>query len=155
MENPDQNSPTKERSPWLSTTRGRLLFALLIVLLLVALAIPLFFFGNMMMGAAPMSESQFAAAAPETRVEIACEILEIQEDGILVGAMLERSDAGAYSRTSQKVYIRWQPESTSIVMGQEEDVLPGAILQVSGVLDAEGILDADQIVILTSVIELP
>lgn len=150
----NSNSPDPG-SPWLSTRRGRVLLGLLIVLLLAAVGIPLIFFGQMMMGSEPMSESQFTEATPGAQVEIAVEIVEAQADDLLMGEVLERDDDGTYPRTGQMVRIRWQPGSTSIVMGQQDDVEPGAVLQVRGIIDPEGVLDADRIVVLTSSVTVP
>jgi hypothetical protein len=43
---------------------------------------------------------------------------------------------------------------TSVVMGKPEDIVPSAIVQVSGTLDANHSLQANEIVILTHYVRL-
>ncbi len=132
----------------------RWLFAVLGVALLAAVAIPLYGFGRMMMGSAtPATEGQLASAGVGQYVEVAYEVTQAPVDAPLVGTVLERSGEGTYRRTERTLQIRWGRE-TAVVMGQRENVRPGAVLQVGGQLARGDLLVAERVVILTGAVRV-
>jgi hypothetical protein len=74
----------------------------------------------------------------------------------LKGKLLQRETDTVYRQTNEagsRIYAGLRPE-TSVVMGKPEDIVPGAIVQISGTLDANHSLQANQIVILTGYVHL-
>jgi len=74
----------------------------------------------------------------------------------LNGRLLERETDTVYRNTNatgSTIDAVLMPE-TSVVMGKPEDIVPSAIVQVSGTLDANHSLQANEIVILTRYVRL-
>jgi hypothetical protein len=74
----------------------------------------------------------------------------------LKGRLLKRETDTVYRQTNpigSAIDAILAPE-TSVVMGKPQDIVPGAIVQVSGTLDANHALETNQIVILTGYIHL-
>jgi len=132
----------------------RWLFAVLGVALLTAVAIPLYGFGRMLLGSTtPATEGQLASAGVGRHVEVAYEVTQAPIDAPPVGTVLERSGEGTYRRTERTLQIRWGPE-TVVVMGQRENVRPGAVLQVGGQLASRDLLVAERMVVLTGAVRV-
>jgi hypothetical protein len=81
-------------------------------------------------------------------------------DGIagkdLRGKLLKRETDAVYRQTNatgSTIDAVLMPE-TSVVMGKAEDIVPGAIVQLSGILDAHHTLQTNEIVILTGYVRL-
>ena len=151
---PSQRASARStRRGFLSTPRSRwmLLGGLFLLVLVVALLIPLW--NRMTSGSAPESAQQLNSVPAGTTVTIALGVTALPSSDLLTGTLLERNADGLYHRTGKTVQVRWQ-NSTSIVMGQRQDVHVGAILQVRGRTTASGgsVVDADEIVILTGAV---
>jgi hypothetical protein len=74
----------------------------------------------------------------------------------LKGRLLKRETDTIYDqpRTNDSAITAVLTPETSVVMGKAEDIVPGAIVQLSGILDAHHALRTNQIVILTGYVHL-
>lgn len=136
------------------SSRGPLLLGLLIVGVLAAIVIPFYLgFSNMMGGSAPQTAQQFASSSPGSQAKVAVEVISVPSQTLLTGNLLQKNSDGTYSRTGKTVQVKWS-STTSLAMGSSSDVKVGAIIQVSGLLDANDVLTAGQIVILTNFAQL-
>jgi hypothetical protein len=74
----------------------------------------------------------------------------------LKGRLLERETDTIYRQpgTDAPAIAAVLTPETAVVMGQPEDIVPGAIVQLSGILDAHHALESNQIVILTGYVHL-
>ena len=84
---------------------------------------------------------------------LVCQITSAPANNRMNGVILKENSDGSYSSTGSNVSIQWDP-NRSITMGSSQDVHQGAILQVSGLVDAGGVVHAEQIVILTGFVTL-
>lgn len=138
--------------------RGRRNFGPLLlgifILAIVAVLVISFSIGRMMMdGSPPQTAQQFAFASPGTDVNIVLQVTTLTTSTLLEGAILQKNGDGSYSRTVQRVNVRWNP-SQAMTMGSSSDVKVGAILQVRGTLDAQNILASSQMVVLTGYVQV-
>ena len=141
--------PVLQGPRWLpGTTRGRLILGLVCAGLVLAVALPVYAMGRMMIGAPLASDAQLAAAAAGDQLEVALEVTAVPDEGPFAANLLERSDQGTYHRSTRALRVRWGSE-TSLVMGRTSDVRPGAILQARGRMTIDDLLEADRLVILT------
>lgn len=135
------------------TSLGPWLLGVLIVVILAALAIPLYLgYSKMMGGSASQTAQQFAASTPGAHVTWALEVTNTPSQTLLTGNLLQKNADGTYSRTGKTVRVQWTAKS--VVMGSSSQVKVGAILQASGVLGTNDVLTASRVVILTSLIQL-
>jgi hypothetical protein len=74
----------------------------------------------------------------------------------LKGTLLERETDTVYRRpnTNGSTIAAVVTSGTSVVMGKAEDIVPGAIVQLSGILDAHHALQTNEIAILTGYVRL-
>ena len=99
--------------------------------------------------------SAFLAMAPGTHTK-AVVLLETVAGKELKGRLLRRETDTVYRQTSatgSAIDAKLMLE-TSVVMGKPQDIVPGAIVQISGALDANHALETNQIVILTGYVHL-
>ncbi|HLG64574.1 MAG TPA: hypothetical protein VKY19_21730 [Ktedonosporobacter sp.] len=109
-------------------------------------------YSTMMGGSAPQTAQQFTSATPGSHVQVAFEVTGLPSSSLLNGNLLQKNADGTYSRTGRTLSVRW--DASKVVMGSSADVKVGAILQVSGTLDAHDVLAAGQVVILTEFVKL-
>jgi hypothetical protein len=134
---------------------GPLLLGLLLVGGLAIIVIPLYLaFSNMMDGGpAPQTPQQLALSKSGSQVKIVVKVTGMPSQTRLTGDLLKKNSDGTYSQTGQMVSIKWNP-SQAVSMGSSSDVKIGAILQISGKIEATDVLMANQLVILTNVVHL-
>ncbi|MGA9245602.1 MAG: hypothetical protein WBW03_26935, partial [Silvibacterium sp.] len=70
--------------------------------------------------------------------------------------LLQRESDSVYRRTvsDNNLISVVMTQKATVVMGKREDLLPGAIVQIAGVLDENHALRADQVVILTGYVHV-
>jgi tetrahydromethanopterin S-methyltransferase subunit A len=103
--------------------------------------------------ALPFTLKQLEDASPGTTVNITITVMELSADHKLTGMFLESDEAepfNVFHRTQRRVEANWTTE-TKMIMGQESEIQPQALLRVAGKLDEKGAINASQIVILTRV----
>lgn len=134
-----------------------LLLGLLIVAVLVAILAPLYILRNTMLSQLAGSptnvgtQAHAAAVTPGSLARFVCQVTFTGANNRINGLVLKENSDGSYSSTGSSVSILWDP-NRSLAMGSRQDVHPGAILQVSGPVDAGGVVHADQVVILTGIV---
>jgi hypothetical protein len=136
-----------------------LLPGLLILGLAAAVFIPIYLSrsitaAGMEGGSAPESSAQLAAAPPGAHVKISVAVQALLAHNVIQGVLLQPNRDGSYSRTQQTIRIQWDPNRAPVVMGSNQDVHQGAVLQVSGQVEAEGVIRANQVVILTGFVNI-
>jgi hypothetical protein len=107
------------------------------------------------MKAADTQASAFFAMTAGTQTK-AVVLLDGVTGKNLKGHLLQRETDTVYRQTNatgSTVDAVLLPE-TSVVMGKADNVVPGAIVQISGTLDANHSLQTNQIVILTGYVHL-
>jgi hypothetical protein len=107
------------------------------------------------MKAADTSASAFFAMRAGSRTK-AVVLLDTVTGRELKGKLLERETDTVYRKTSASasaIDAVLTPE-TSVVMGKAENIVSGAIVQISGIVDANHSLQANEIVILTGYVHL-
>ena len=109
-------------------------------------------YSTMVGGSAPQTAQQFAGSPLGSPVQIAFEVTSMPSSSLLKGNLMQKNADGSYSRTGRTLSVKWN--ASKVVMGSSSDVKVGAILQVSGALDAHDVLTASQIVILTGLVQL-
>ncbi len=135
------------RKPKSAETLRRYSWVILIVGVLIAIMIPVYFVSNRMMSAKPMTEAEVAVVSPGGEIESTLEVTATPSDDVLQGTLLERRD-GAYQRTKRSLNVRWRSD-TPLVMGKKADVHRGTVIQIKGKSRPDRSVDAEQIVILT------
>ena len=136
-----------------SATRPFLL-GLLILAVAAAILVPLYIVRTTMISQLAGSstnvgtQAHSAAVTPGSLAKLVCQIISTPANNRMNGLILKANSDGSYSSTGSSVSIQWD-SSRSITMGSSQDVHQGAILQVSGTVDAGGVVHAEQIVILT------
>ncbi len=135
-----------------------LLLGLLVLAVAAAALIPFVLAQNSMVGMGggppPETQTQLTRATPGSLVKVACEVTSLSTNNLIEGTLLQRNSDGSYSRIGQTVRLQWNPNHSSIVMGNNADIHQGAVLQVSGHVGNDGLIDADQIVILTGAVTI-
>jgi hypothetical protein len=148
-----ETSKGSKRSSTPSAARP-LLLGLLILAVVAAILVPLYIVRNTMisqLGGSPTNvgtQAQSAAVTPGSLTKFVCQVTSTAANNRMNGVILKENSDGSYSSTGSSVSIQWDP-NRSITMGSRQDVHQGAILQVSGPVDAGGVVHADQIVNLT------
>jgi len=107
------------------------------------------------MKTAETQASAWAAMAPGTVTKAVVRIDEVRGTTLRATTLERRSDT-VYLRSSALsscVTAILSPE-TSLAMGEAEDIVPGAIVQLAGTLDDRHVLRTAQVVILTGYIHL-
>ena len=97
-------------------------------------------------------ESQLSRLRPQKTASVVVEVTETSP-GELRGHLLEKEDDTDYTRARDEADIRWNA-TTAIVMGQQSDVRPGAIIHVTGTVTNARNVEARQIVILTGYVQV-
>ena len=134
-----------------------LLLGLLILAVVAAILVPLYIVRTTMisqLAGSPTNvgtQAQSAAITTGSLSKFVCQITFTAPHNRMNGLILKENSDGSYSSTGSSVSIQWDP-NRSITMGSRQDVHQGAILQVSGSVDAGGVVHADQVVILTGVV---
>ena len=108
--------------------------------------------GAQMMGGAhkppvPMSPQQFSQAVAGQTVQLAVRVTAVKRDTLLVQLLQHETDKISKA-TSTRVTL-YYPQGTPVVMGTPRDVVPGAVLYISGVLTKPGHVDVKQAVVYT------
>jgi tetrahydromethanopterin S-methyltransferase subunit A len=114
--------------------------------------------GGMPAGMPPIAPSltwaELQAREPGATVDAALAVSDVLGADALDGTLLEPDEAepfGVYRRTTQRMRVRWTPQ-TRIVMGGPEDVRAGALVRAHGTLgEGRQVVDAERLVILTQV----
>ncbi|HEX3472615.1 MAG TPA: hypothetical protein VHT28_15650 [Silvibacterium sp.] len=104
---------------------------------------------------AATSAAAFSTLQPGARATAVVQLDKVSGES-LTGTLLQRESDTVYRRTvsdTNLVSAILTPK-TAVVMGKAEDILPGAIVQISGVLDTNHALQADQVVILTGYVNV-
>lgn len=109
--------------------------------------------GQMKPADTPVSAFSAMTAGSRTKAVV---LLHAVDGRDLKGKLLERETDTVYRTTSapgSSIEAVLKPD-TFIVMGKPADIVPGAIVQISGTLNANHSLQTDQIVILTGYVHL-
>jgi hypothetical protein len=107
------------------------------------------------MKAADTPASAFYAMTAGTQTKAVLLLDAVAGKG-LKGRLLKRETDTVYRETNaidSAIDAILMPE-TSVVMGKPQDIVPGAIVQISGTLDANHALKTNEIVILTGYVHL-
>lgn len=99
----------------------------------------------------PLTLTQFEESIPGARVDIVLSVTHLLGERVLSGVFLESDEAEpftAYHRREHNVEVSWA-EETRVIMGQENEIQPGALLRIVGKLGSDRAIDGEQIVILT------
>ena len=134
-----------------------LLLGLLILAVVVAILVPLYVLRNTMLSQLAGTPTNVrtgthaAAVTPGSFARFVCQVTSLAAKNRMNGVILKENSDGSYSSTGSSVSIQWDP-NRSLAMGSSQDVHPGAILQVSGLVESSGVVHADQVVILTGVV---
>jgi hypothetical protein len=102
------------------------------------------------MNPADTSVAAFSKLQPGARASAVVQ-LEKVSGGHITATLLQRESDTVYRRAvsdSNLISVVMTPKMT-VVMGKREDLVPGAIVQIAGVLHENHALRADQVVILT------
>lgn len=106
------------------------------------------------MSAAAASEEQpFAQTAPGTKTKVVVEIGGAVPAGTIKGKLLSKKTEEIFTRTSTPVTAQFDAQ-TKIVMGKPNDLRPGAIVHVTGMIRGDHTIQAEQIVILTGYVQV-
>jgi tetrahydromethanopterin S-methyltransferase subunit A len=100
---------------------------------------------------------QLQSVLPDTMVDLFLSVTDLPREQVLGGILIEPDETGAFrtfGRTSQRVEVQWTP-TIRFAMGGATDLKVGAFLRVVGKLDENHLVHAEQIVVLTSVAQLP
>ena len=147
---------SKLKKPAPTRSVGPLLLGVLVLALLVAIAIPIYFAGNIMnmSGSAPENATQLKSASQGSQATIALEVTSVNANNtLLAGNLLQKNSDGSYTKTQQTDQVQVQ-NTTSFTMGSSTDMKAGAVLQISGRTGQNNIVNADQIVVLTNVVHV-
>ena len=106
-----------------------------------------------MTAAAASNEQQFAQATPGAKIKLVIEITDSAPAGTIRGKLLQKKTETIYVRTPTQVMVRSSAQ-TKLVMGQQSDVHPGAVVHVTGTAGKDHNIDAEQIVILTGYVQV-
>ena len=129
-----------------------LLVGVFILALAAAIIIPVWVSrSSMMQGAVPGTGTRFASAQPGTQIKVMCEMTARSSSTLLEGIVLEANGNQSYRRSGQSVRIQVAP-GQQIIMGSQQDLRKGAVIEVQGRLDQEKVIHADQVVILTGAV---
>jgi hypothetical protein len=101
---------------------------------------------------AAISPSQFATASTGQTVTIAVRVISLQRSA-LRGQLLDPGSGSTYKATSQHADL-FLGTGTPIVMGSMQDVKPGAVLVVEGVVTGRRHADVKRIVVLTGYVKV-
>lgn len=93
----------------------------------------------------PMTPAQFSQTAAGGQVQIAVRVGRIERSTIY-GELLQHETDTVSKATGQQVVLFF-PDGTPTIMGQPQDVTPGAVLFVYGVLTKPGHVDAKRVVV--------
>ena len=96
---------------------------------------------------------QFAALKPGEAAKVVLEVTYSTSATNLQGTLLEKKTETVYQRTGQSVEVAFD-DKTPVVMGKAADIHPGAVIHVSGAVNASQVLEAKQIVILTGYVKV-
>jgi hypothetical protein len=107
------------------------------------------------MKAADTPASAFYAMTAGTRTSAVVRLQRVAGKD-LEGVLLERETDTLYRQpnTNGSTMAAVLTSETSVVMGKAEDIVPGAIVQLAGILDAHHALRTKQVVILTGYVRL-
>jgi hypothetical protein len=107
------------------------------------------------MSTADTSASTFASMSPGSSAKTVVR-LESVKGKELKGILLEKQSDTVYLLPSERTstVIAVLTADTQVVMGKPEDLTPGVVVQLAGILDADHVLQTKQIVILTGYVHL-
>jgi hypothetical protein len=100
----------------------------------------------------PMTPAQFSQAVPGQNVQIAVRVTTIKRTTATAQLLEHQSDT--VSKATGKHVTLYMPDGTPIVMGTARDIVPGAILFVSGILTKPGHVDVKQAVVDTRFVKV-
>lgn len=100
----------------------------------------------------PMSPQEFAAthAGQNAQVEVRVQ----QVDRTAITAELLQHETDTLSKNTGKTVTLFLPDGTPVIMGSASDIVPGALLFVSGVVTAPNRVDVKRVVILTKYLKV-
>ncbi len=107
------------------------------------------------MSTADTSASTFASIAPGSSAKAVVRLDSVKGKE-LKGTLLEKQSDTSYlvpSERTQAVVADLNPD-TSVVMGKPGEIAVGAVVQLSGTIDAGHVLQTNQVVILTGYVRL-
>ena len=117
------------------------------VLTLAFAALPATAPAQMMHAAPPMTASEFFAARNGTKASVVVRVIARSRTS-LRAELLERKAGNVYTATGRRVEL-YVARDTPVAMGTEDDVRPGAVVVVDGVVTGPGRADAKQLVPIT------
>jgi hypothetical protein len=106
-----------------------------------------------MKSATSAGPDQFAALKPGETTKVVLEVTYSTSPTNLQGKLLEKKTETVYRRTAELVEVAFDAK-TPVVMGKTADLRPGAVIHVSGTVNASHVLEATQIVILTGYVQV-
>lgn len=106
-----------------------------------------------MKSATSAGPDQFAALKPGETTKVVLEVTYSTSATNLQGKLLEKKTETVYRRTAEVVEVAFDAK-TPVVMGRAADLRPGAVIHVSGTVNASHVLEATQIVILTGYVQV-
>jgi hypothetical protein len=137
---------THTRSVWTAILSATVLLAALLVW-------GSFRSAKLMSTAAASDEDMFIHAAPGDTVKLVLEIEQSSSEGSIRGKLLQKETEKVYLRTNTPVTVQSNSQ-TKMVMGEQSDIHPAAVVHVTGRLKKDRSVDASQIVILTGYVEI-
>jgi|SRR5579884_1235244 len=100
----------------------------------------------------PMSPLQFSQASAGQKVQIAVRVTAVKRN-TLVAQLLQHETDSLAKATSTRVTL-YYPDGTPVIMGTAQDIVPGAVLFVYGVVTKPGHVDVKQAVVDTRFVKV-
>ena len=97
-----------------------------------------------------------AVVPPGTDVELFLSVTDLPREHVLGGIFAEADETGpsrTLTRTTQRIEVEWTP-TIKFAMGDEADLVVGALLRVFGKFDQNHLIRGEMIIVLTKVAQL-
>jgi len=101
----------------------------------------------------PMTLQELQSAGAGSKVDLVLSVSEVSVSQKLTGTFLVSDEAepfNVFHRTQERILAEWAP-STRIIMGVADEIVPGALLRITGKIDENRLVHVEQLVILTKV----
>ena len=101
----------------------------------------------------PMTLQELQSAGAGSKVDLVLSVSEVSVSQKLTGTFLVSDEAepfNVFHRTQERILAEWAP-STRIIMGVADEIVPGALLRITGKIDESRLVHVEQLVILTKV----
>jgi len=101
----------------------------------------------------PMTLQELQSAGAGSKVDLVLSVSEVSVSQKFTGDFLVSDEAepfNAFHRTQERIVAEWAP-STRIIMGVADEIVPGALLRITGKIDENRLVHVEQLVILTKV----